>query len=66
MTSSADPALVERAREIITRQSAAFASRTTRSAEWLAEARELMPDGVPMAWMAALQRHPPVVAVRGA
>ena len=25
-----------------------------------------MPDGVPMAWMAALQRHPPVVAVRGA
>jgi len=25
-----------------------------------------MPDGVPMAWMVALQRHPPVVAVRGA
>jgi glutamate-1-semialdehyde 2,1-aminomutase len=25
-----------------------------------------MPDGVPMSWMAALYRHPPVVAVRGA
>lgn len=61
-----DLALIERARQIITRESAEFARRTPRSAEWLANARMRMPDGVPMAWMAALQRHPPVVAVRGA
>jgi glutamate-1-semialdehyde 2,1-aminomutase len=66
MTSPADPALVTRAKEIIERESAAFAATTARSAEWLAHARTRMPDGVPMAWMAALQRHPPVVAVRGA
>ncbi len=62
----ADPAMVARAREIKRRESKAFASRTPRSAEWLVQARTRMPDGVPMAWMAALQRHPPVVAVRGA
>ncbi|HKR72005.1 MAG TPA: aminotransferase class III-fold pyridoxal phosphate-dependent enzyme [Streptosporangiaceae bacterium] len=65
MTSPADPALVARARQIIERESAAFAARTPASAEWLAQARTRMPDGVPMAWMVALQRHPPVVAVRG-
>lgn len=63
---AADPAMVARAREINRWESAAFASRTPRSAEWLVQARTRMPDGVPMAWMAALQRHPPVVAVRGA
>src|SRR5215472_5167454 len=61
-----DPALIERSRQILSRESAEFARRTPRSAEWLATARKRMPDGVPMAWMAALQRHPPVVAVRGA
>lgn len=61
-----NPAVLARAREIIERESAAFARRTPRSAEWLSQARARMPDGVPMAWMAALQRHPPVVAVRGA
>src|SRR5262249_5559323 len=59
-------AIVGRARQINQRESAAFAARTPRSAEWLAQARSRMPDGVPMSWMAALQRHPPVVAVRGA
>ena len=58
--------MMARAREIKRRESKAFASRTPRSAEWLVQARTLMPNGVPMAWMAALQRHPPVVAVRGA
>jgi glutamate-1-semialdehyde 2,1-aminomutase len=61
-----DPALIARARDIISRESAAFTARTPRSAAWLAGARTRMPDGVPMAWMAALQRHPPIVAVRGA
>ncbi|HEX7995543.1 MAG TPA: hypothetical protein VF506_16585, partial [Streptosporangiaceae bacterium] len=65
MTNLVDPALVKRAGEIIGRESAAFADRTQRSAEWLAQAKKRMPDGVPMAWMAALQRLPPVVAVRG-
>jgi len=65
-TPVADPAVIARAREIIGRESAAFAARTPRSAGWLTEARTRMPDGVPMSWMAALQRHPPVVAVRGA
>ena len=32
--------------------------RTARSAEHLARARERMPDGVPMAWMAGLYRPP--------
>jgi glutamate-1-semialdehyde 2,1-aminomutase len=65
MTNLVDPALVKRAGEIIARESAAFADRTPRSADWLTQARKRMPDGVPMAWMAALQRLPPVVAVRG-
>src|SRR5215475_13409783 len=65
MTNPADPALVTRAKQIIERESAAFDARTPASAAWLAEAKTRMPDGVPMAWMAALQRHPPVVAVRG-
>ena len=55
-----------RARAIKQQETTAFATRTPRSAEWLAQARKRMPDGVPMAWMAALQRLPPVVAVRGA
>ncbi len=61
-----DPAMLTRAREITARESVAFGARTPRSAEWLGQARTRMPDGVPMAWMAGLQRHPPVVAVRGA
>jgi len=65
MTNPVDPALVTRAKQIIERESAAFDARTPASAAWLAEAKTRMPDGVPMAWMAALQRHPPVVAVRG-
>jgi glutamate-1-semialdehyde 2,1-aminomutase len=66
MSNPVDPAFVKRAKEIIGRESAAFAAKTPRSAEWLAQARKRMPNGVPMAWMASLQRHPPVVAVRGA
>ncbi|WP_322608767.1 aminotransferase class III-fold pyridoxal phosphate-dependent enzyme [Pontiella agarivorans] len=60
-----DPALVERAREIIGRELEFFSERTPRSAEWLADAEQSMPGGVPMAWMRSLYRHAPVVAVRG-
>ncbi|MFZ0324117.1 MAG: aminotransferase class III-fold pyridoxal phosphate-dependent enzyme [Actinomycetes bacterium] len=60
-----DPALIQRSREILARELAAFSARTPRSAQWLAEAEQVMPDGVPMAWMRSLYRHVPVVAVRG-
>ena len=60
-----DDALIQRAREILDRELATFASRTPRSAQWLADAERVMPGGVPMAWMRSLYRHAPVVAVRG-
>ena len=60
-----DDALIQRAREILDRELATFASRTPRSARWLADAERVMPGGVPMAWMRSLYRHAPVVAVRG-
>jgi len=60
-----DEALIQRAREILDRELATFASRTPRSAQWLADAERVMPGGVPMAWMRSLYRHAPVVAVRG-
>ena len=47
------------------RETETFARRTTRSAAHLARARERMPDGVPMAWMAGLYDHPPVVVAHG-
>ena len=60
-----DPALLVRARQILDSELKAFEERTPRSAQWLAEAERAMPGGVPMAWMRALYRHAPVVAVRG-
>jgi glutamate-1-semialdehyde 2,1-aminomutase len=48
------------------RESDAFGERTARSAEHLARARERMPDGVPMAWMAGLIDHRPIVVAAGA
>jgi glutamate-1-semialdehyde 2,1-aminomutase len=48
------------------REEETFARRTARSAEHLAVARERMPDGVPMAWMAGLYDHGPVVVAHGA
>src|SRR5687768_12717367 len=47
------------------RESDAFAQRTSRSAEHLDRARERMPDGVPMAWMAGLIDHRPIVVAAG-
>ena len=40
-------------------------SRTRRSAALTARARPLMPDGVPMAWMAGLYDHRPVHVAHG-
>lgn len=42
-----------------------FRERTPKSRAWLERARRSMPNGVPVAWMAGLFRHPPVVAVGG-
>src|SRR4051812_36445740 len=47
------------------REDAAFVARTPKSRAWLSRARGSMPNGVPVAWMAGLFRHNPVVAVGG-
>jgi len=47
------------------REDANFRSRVPRSLELAARARRSMPDGVPMAWMAGLYRHPPIFVVEG-
>ena len=60
-----EPALMERAREILSSELETFRRRTPRSAQWLADAERAMPGGVPMAWMRSLYRHAPVVAVSG-
>jgi glutamate-1-semialdehyde 2,1-aminomutase len=60
-----DDALILSARAMIDRELKTFGERTPRSARWLADAEQVMPGGVPMAWMRSLYRHAPVVAVRG-
>ena len=47
------------------REDADFRSRIPRSLELAARARRSMPDGVPMAWMAGLYRHPPIFVHEG-
>jgi glutamate-1-semialdehyde 2,1-aminomutase len=47
------------------RERTAFERRTTRSGELLARARERLPDGVPMAWMAGLYDHRPIYVAHG-
>lgn len=47
------------------REASTFQDRTPKSRAWLARARHSMPNGVPVAWMAGLFRHPPVVAAGG-
>jgi len=47
------------------RAEATFTRRTPRSADLTARARQHMPDGVPMAWMAGLYDHPPLYVAHG-
>ena len=54
-----------RLREVHARERARFEERTRRSAALTARARPLMPDGVPMAWMAGLYDHGPVHVAHG-
>jgi glutamate-1-semialdehyde 2,1-aminomutase len=65
MDSALTPALRARLTEIRDREEEAFRARIPRSLAWLDEAREVMPLGVPMPWMASFQHHSPVVAVSG-
>ncbi len=50
---------------LLERETAHFNDRTQRSAELLAEASGLMPNGVPMAWMAGLIHHRPIYVTGG-
>ena len=46
-------------------EDAIFRSRIPHSLDLAARARRSMPDGVPMAWMAGLYRHPPIFVDEG-
>ncbi|MCA3574305.1 MAG: aminotransferase class III-fold pyridoxal phosphate-dependent enzyme [Aestuariivirga sp.] len=51
--------------KIFARESELFASRTVQSRNLLSIGRGVMPDGVPMAWMAGLYRHQPIFVSHG-
>ena len=55
----------DRLRAVRAREDGMFLSRIPRSLELAARARRSMPNGVPMAWMAGLYRHPPLFVVEG-
>ena len=55
----------ERLAAVLEREAAVFRSRTRKSAALRARARETMPHGVPMAWMAGFYGHPPIFVVGG-
>jgi glutamate-1-semialdehyde 2,1-aminomutase len=55
----------ERLKTIYDREVATFATRTAGSSALAKRARQVMPDGVPMAWMAGLHRHPPLFVAGG-
>lgn len=51
--------------EVFEHELAVFETRTAKSAALLETARRVMPDGVPMAWMAGLYRHRPIFVTEG-
>jgi glutamate-1-semialdehyde 2,1-aminomutase len=61
----AGKAMRERLRSIRDREAAEFAARRPHSAAMSRRARSVMPDGVPMAWMAGLHRHAPLFVAAG-
>ncbi|RPH66320.1 MAG: aminotransferase class III-fold pyridoxal phosphate-dependent enzyme [Hyphomicrobiales bacterium] len=61
----ADKAMRERLKTIRDREAADFTERRPRSADLSRRARSVMPDGVPMAWMAGLHRHAPLFVAGG-
>ncbi|MDA0705890.1 MAG: aminotransferase class III-fold pyridoxal phosphate-dependent enzyme [Proteobacteria bacterium] len=62
MTRAPDPA---RLLAIYDREVAQFAARTPKSAILSKRAHRVMPDGVPMAWMVGLHRHPALFVTGG-
>lgn len=62
MTTGVDPA---RLHALIEREAELFHRARPKSAAALAKARTVMPDGVPMAWMAGLYAHAPVFVAGG-
>ena len=55
----------DRLHTVHVREDANFRSRIPRSLDLAARARHSMPNGVPMAWMACLYRHPPLFVDEG-
>jgi hypothetical protein len=53
----------ERLHAVRVREDALFRTRIPHSLDLAARARRSMPDGVPIAWMASLYRHPPLFVV---
>ncbi len=65
MESLITPDLQQRLERLRDGETATFDKSIPRSRAWLAEAGELMPNGVPVSWMSSFWRHSPVVAVSG-
>ncbi|MCZ3386410.1 MAG: aminotransferase class III-fold pyridoxal phosphate-dependent enzyme [Actinomycetia bacterium] len=57
--------LQERLERLRNTETETFNATIAKSRAWLAEASELMPNGVPVSWMSGFWRHSPVVAVSG-
>jgi len=55
----------DRLKALHARELAAFVDARPASAALWARAKESLPDGVPMAWMVGLHRHPPLFCVGG-
>lgn len=65
MESVITASLRTRLEQLRDRETADFHAAIPRSRAWLASAREVMPNGVPVSWMSGFWRHSPVVAVSG-
>jgi glutamate-1-semialdehyde 2,1-aminomutase len=57
--------MAERLAGLVAAEQRLFESRTTKSRALLARAKEVMPAGVPMPWMAGLYRHDPLFVTEG-
>jgi glutamate-1-semialdehyde aminotransferase len=65
MESLITPALQTRLEHLRDAETATFNDSIPKSRAWLAQAADLMPNGVPVSWMSGFWRHSPVVAVSG-
>jgi glutamate-1-semialdehyde 2,1-aminomutase len=65
MGAVSSPIARERLRSLSEREAGRFAEMRPRSTQVVEQARSTMPNGVPMAWMAVLYEHPPIVVEAG-